>query len=97
MFYVALTEPAVPTTLWRGQWSSDPDDDAFLATAFAFSANLLVSRDSDLLNVKQFYGCQIVEPSQALALCRQALGHVVLPVVLMCGASCHLTSLHYAR
>jgi hypothetical protein len=26
-----LTEPAVPTTLWRGQWSTDPDDDAFLA------------------------------------------------------------------
>jgi putative PIN family toxin of toxin-antitoxin system len=76
MLYIILTEPAVPTTLWRGQWSSDPDDDAFLATAFAFSANLLVSRDRDLLNLKQFYSCQIVEPSRALALCRTALGQV---------------------
>lgn len=76
MLYITLTEPAVPTTLWRGQWSSDPDDDAFLATAFAFSADLLVSRDKDLLNLKQFYGCQIVEPSPALALCRTAIGQV---------------------
>lgn len=73
MLYITLTEPAVPTTLWRGQWSTDPDDDAFLATAFAFSANLLVSRDSDLLNLKAFYGCQIVEPGRALALCREAV------------------------
>ena len=76
LLYSALTEPAVPTTLWRGQWSSDPDDDAFLATAFAFSANLLVSRDRDLLNLKQFHHCQIVQPNRALALCREALGHV---------------------
>ena len=74
MLYLILTEPAVPTTLWRGQWSTDPDDDAFLATAFAFSADLLVSRDRDLLNLKQFYGCQIVEPSRALALCRASVG-----------------------
>jgi putative PIN family toxin of toxin-antitoxin system len=76
MLYIALTEPAVPTTLWRGHWSTDPDDDAFLATAFAFRADLLVSRDHDLLNLKQFYGCRIVEPGRALALCRAAMGQV---------------------
>jgi predicted nucleic acid-binding protein len=73
LFYTTLTDPPVPTTLWRGHWSDDPDDDAFLATVFAFGANLLVSRDRDLLNVKYFYGCQIVSPAQALALCRQVV------------------------
>jgi uncharacterized protein len=71
MFYTILTHPPVPTTLWRGQWSADPDDDAFLATAFAFGAQLLVSRDRDLLNVKYFYGCQIETPVRALELCRE--------------------------
>ncbi len=73
MFYTILTHPPVPTTLWRGQWSADPDDDAFLATAFAFGAQLLVSRDRDLLNVKHFYGCQIETPARALALCREVV------------------------
>jgi putative PIN family toxin of toxin-antitoxin system len=71
IFYSALTDPAVPTTMWRGHWSSDPDDDAFLATAFAFRADLLVSRDRDLLNLKRFYSCQIELPGRALALCRE--------------------------
>ena len=73
MFYTILTDPPVPTTLWRGHWSSDPDDDAFLATAFAFGAHLLVSRDRDLLNLKHFYGCQIESPARALELCRAVL------------------------
>jgi putative PIN family toxin of toxin-antitoxin system len=73
IFYVTMTDPAVPTTLWRGHWSSDPDDDAFLATAFAFGAHLLVSRDGDLLNLKQFYRCQIVDPVRALIICREAI------------------------
>lgn len=73
IFYTVLTDPPVPTTLWRGHWSSDPDDDAFLATAFAFGAHLLVSRDRDLLNLKHFYGCQIESPVRALELCRRAV------------------------
>jgi uncharacterized protein len=73
MFYTILTHPPVPTTLWRGLWSADPDDDAFLATAFAFGAQLLVSRDRDLLNVKHFYRCQIETPARALALCREVV------------------------
>jgi putative PIN family toxin of toxin-antitoxin system len=73
LFYTTLTDPPVPTTLWQGHWSADPDDDAFLATVFAFGANLLVSRDRDLLNMKHFYGCQIVSPVPALVLCRQAV------------------------
>jgi predicted nucleic acid-binding protein len=73
MLYTMLTDPPLPTTLWQGQWSVDPDDDAFLATAFAFGAHLLVSRDGDLLNLKHFYGCQIESPVRALALCRAAI------------------------
>lgn len=73
MVYTIVTDPPIPTTLWRGQWSADPDDDAFLATAFAFGAHLLVSRDRDLLNLKHFYGCQIESPVRALELCRATL------------------------
>jgi putative PIN family toxin of toxin-antitoxin system len=73
MLYSVLTEPPVPTTLWRGHWSADPDDDAFLATAFAFGADLLVSRDQDLLSLKHFYECRIELPARALELCRQAM------------------------
>ena len=73
MFYTVLTDPPVPTTLWRGRWSADPDDDAFLATAFTFGAHVLVSRDPDLLNLKQFYGCRIETPIRALELCREAV------------------------
>ena len=73
MFYTVLTDPPVPATLWRGRWSADPDDDAFLATAYAFGANLLVSRDRDLLNMKHFYGCRIETPIRALELCREVV------------------------
>ena len=73
MFYTMLTHPPVPPTLWRGQWSADPDDDGFLATAFTFGAQALVTRDRDLLNVKHFYGCQIEAPVRAPALCREVV------------------------
>jgi putative PIN family toxin of toxin-antitoxin system len=52
--YSRLVDSPVPTTQWQGRWSSDPDDDVFLATAYAFGADLLVTRDEDLLELKQF-------------------------------------------
>lgn len=68
--YVQLTGPPVQTTQWQGRWSSDPDDDVFLATAYAFEADLLVTRDKDLLELKHFYQCRIELPDRALEICR---------------------------
>ncbi len=44
----------------------DPDDDAVLALAIAASADLIVSGDRDLLNLKSFQGIAIVTPAEAL-------------------------------
>ncbi|OGG49607.1 MAG: hypothetical protein A3F84_07340 [Candidatus Handelsmanbacteria bacterium RIFCSPLOWO2_12_FULL_64_10] len=68
--YFQLIDPPVPTTEWQGQWSSDPDDDVFLAIVYAFGANLLVTSDKDLLELKQFYQCRIEQPDRALEICR---------------------------
>ncbi len=46
--------------------SIDPDDDAVLACALAAGADLIVSGDPDLLNLKQFHGAAIVTPRQAI-------------------------------
>jgi len=45
----------------------DTDDNHVLACAIAASADLIVSGDSDLLNLKQYQGIQIVLVSRALA------------------------------
>ena len=54
-------EPAVisPT-------SADPDDDHVLACALAAQADLVISGDSDLLNLKSFQGIPIVDAAEAL-------------------------------
>ena len=44
----------------------DPDDDAVLACALAAKADLIVSGDSDLLNLGEYQGIAIVSPAEAL-------------------------------
>ena len=44
----------------------DPDDDHVLACASAFRADLVVSGDSDLLELKDYQGIPIVTASEAL-------------------------------
>jgi uncharacterized protein len=44
----------------------DPDDDAVLALAIAARADLIVSGDRDLLDLKSFQGIAIVTPTEAL-------------------------------
>ncbi|MGG6238191.1 putative toxin-antitoxin system toxin component, PIN family [Nodosilinea sp. AN01ver1] len=44
----------------------DPDDNKFLAAAYEAKADFLVSLDRDLLNLKFFYGTQIVTPAAFL-------------------------------
>ena len=45
---------------------SDPDDDEVLACALAAKADLIVSGDSHLLNLKSYQGIEIVRPAEAL-------------------------------
>ena len=45
--------------------SADPDDDHVLACALAAHADLIVSRDKDLLNLKRFQGIDIVNATEA--------------------------------
>jgi len=54
----ALVEPAKPVSgICR-----DPDDDNILSCAIAASADYLVTGDSDLLELREFRGTQIVAP-----------------------------------
>ncbi len=46
--------------------TADPDDDHVLACALAARADLIVSSDSDLLNLKHYQGIPIVDPAEAL-------------------------------
>ncbi len=46
--------------------SIDPDDDAVLACALPAGADLIVSGDPDLLNLKRFHGMPIVSPREAV-------------------------------
>lgn len=56
-----VVEPAVIASI-----SADPDDDHVLACALAARAELVVSGDSDLLNLKSFQGIPIVAATEAL-------------------------------
>lgn len=46
---------------------TDPDDSHVLACALAAQADLIVSGDSDLLNLKRYQGIDIVTAGEALA------------------------------
>lgn len=46
--------------------TNDPDDDHVLACALAAQANLIVSGDSDLLNLKRYQGIEILTAAAAL-------------------------------
>ena len=57
-----LVVPAtIPPTILR-----DPDDDAVLACALAANADLVVSGDHDLLDLKSFRDIPIVNAAQAI-------------------------------
>ena len=55
-----------------GQWSRDPDDDKFIATALQVTGSVLVSGDQDLLTVDPPSNLRILTPAQAL---REFEGH----------------------
>ena len=62
--YAELTTIVNPAEI--APTSSDPDDDHVLACALAAGADLIVSGDPDLLNLKQFLTLPIVTPREAV-------------------------------
>ena len=63
--YSALAEIIEPASL-SGPVSPDPDDDVVLATALAAHAELIVSRDKHLRNLKHFHRIAILNATDAL-------------------------------
>jgi predicted nucleic acid-binding protein len=63
--YAAIASLA-PTASIRPSVPGDPDDDQVLACALAAGANLIVSGDAHLLNLKQFHGMPIATPREAV-------------------------------
>lgn len=63
-FYEALAERILPALIAR--IAPDPDDDAVLACALAAGADLVVSGDKKLRNLKFFQRIPILSPAEAL-------------------------------
>lgn len=62
--YALLARSVPPASI--GRVSADPDDDHVLACALAAQADLIVSGDPDLLNLKSYQRIPIVSPAEAL-------------------------------
>lgn len=63
--YEMLVEQIVPASI--GRVAPEPDDDAVLACALASGADLIVSGDKRLRNIKSYHRISIVSPADALA------------------------------
>lgn len=63
--YAALATVIVPASI-PPKITQDPDDDQVLACALAAQAELIVSGDHTLLNLKTYHGIDIVTASEAL-------------------------------
>jgi putative PIN family toxin of toxin-antitoxin system len=66
--YRALTTLVRPATLAAPVVTRDPDDDQVLACALGAAAELIVTRDRDLLDIGTFQHIRIVPAHEALAL-----------------------------
>lgn len=62
--YEALAERIAPASIART--APDPDDDAVLACALAAGADLVISGDRRLRNLKSFHRIPILSPADAL-------------------------------
>ena len=63
--YAALVRLVVPAVI-APTISRDPADDQVLATAIGGQADLIVSGDSHLLDLKQFMGIEVVAAASAV-------------------------------
>ncbi len=62
-----IVPPPLPQPVCR-----DPDDDHVLACALAAKADLIVTGDADLLNLREYQGIRIVAAVEALRLIERA-------------------------
>ena len=69
--YTALAEVVTPAII-APTITRDPDDDAVLATALAAQAELIVSGDAHLLDLKVYHGTPIVTAVAALERIKRA-------------------------
>jgi hypothetical protein len=65
--YPPLASQVVPVGIYH-HIKDDPDDDAVLACALATHADLIVSGDAHLLNLKHFHRIQIITPAESVSL-----------------------------
>jgi putative PIN family toxin of toxin-antitoxin system len=63
--YEALAESIIPAAITRT--APDPDDDAVLACALAAGADIIISGDKGLRNLKTFHRIPILSPADALS------------------------------
>lgn len=63
--YALLTQQVIPADIYA-HIKDDPDDDAVLACALAAHADLIVSGDAHLRQLKHYHRIQIVNPADAL-------------------------------
>jgi putative PIN family toxin of toxin-antitoxin system len=62
--YASVVEIVEPESI--APVSSDPDDDMVLATAHAAHAEVIVSGDTDLLDLKEYRGIRIITAADAV-------------------------------
>lgn len=65
--YEGFVNVVTPASI-RRTVPNDTDDDAVLACALAANADLIVSGDAHLLNLKRYHGMRIVAAAEALAI-----------------------------
>ena len=65
--YALLAKQVIPADIYA-HIKDDPDDDAVLACALAANADLIVSGDAHLRNLKHYRRIQIVNPADAIKL-----------------------------
>jgi putative PIN family toxin of toxin-antitoxin system len=65
--YALLAQRVIPADI-HAHIKDDPDDDAVLACALAAEADLIVSGDTHLRELKHYQRMQIVNPAEALRL-----------------------------
>ena len=63
--YAALVTMTLPASI-SPTVARDPADDQVLACALAAAADLIISGDAHLLDLKRFHGIDIVTPAEAL-------------------------------
>ena len=68
--YARLAMQVLPAEIYPAV-PGDPDDDAVLACALAAAADLVISGDKRVRNLKHYHGMRILDATQALALINQ--------------------------